>query len=991
VKELTSLICKTNQKLLFMKKLFSSLLMFVAVLFAFSATAQTSTAVSGSVKLAISGEAISAVSVTVKGGKAGTFTDDKGNFKFSTTQKPPFILVFSSVGYGSKEVKFNGDAVTVELTTVETLGQEVVVSATRTQERILESPVSVERMGPSAIRNTAAPNYYDALANFKGVDMTTSSINFKTISTRGFNGSGNLRFNQLVDGMDNQAPGLNFAVGSIVGPTQLDVDNVELLQGASSALYGSGGMTGTLLMTSKNPFKYQGLSFQIKAGANHIDAKQNQASAFHNWDVRWAKKVSEKFAFKIGAEFTTGQDWQANDYRNLSRNNVFSVLKDGTRATDPNYDGVNVFGDEASASMQAFAQAVRFQVAAQPGANILLGGIDAALNAGATPAMIAAGTPGPYQQYLPFLIPTSSAAGNNYKNTFITATPDGGFVSRTGYEEKYLVNYNNYNVKLNGALHYKLTSDIEASISANYGTGTTVYTGSDRYSIKNLKLGQYKFELKAKNWFFRAYTTQENSGDAYTATTAAVAINNAWKSNLDWFQQYTGTYGAVYLGIAGLPASTAKNASIAHGAARTKAETGRYLPGTQQFNDAFNAAIGTPISKDGAKFDDHTSLYHFEGQYNFASIKVVDIMIGASYRKYSLNSNGTIFADTAGKISVDEYGGYLQLQKKFLEDKLKLTLSGRFDKSQNFDGRFTPRFTATYKVAENNFVRASVQQAYRFPSLQDQWINLKTPSAVLIGGLPNFNTLYNFSANPAYTAESIVAFRNSIGTGAPNPGLLKAATFATIKPETSTSFELGYRGVIRKKLLVDAYVYYSQFQNFIGRTAVGRGQSTNPLAAIQYLASPFTTDNYSFVTNSSDDVKAIGWGISAEYKFYKNYVLNTNISGDQLSNVDPNLFTQYNTPKLRYNVGVSNANVYKNWGFGANYKWQDKFNWEGTFGTGDVPAYGTLDGFISYKFGGIKSLLKFGATNLYNKYYRSAFGNPQIGGMYYVSFGYNVF
>ena len=164
-------------------------------------------------------------------------------------------------------------------------------------------------------------------------------------------------------------------------------------------------------------------------------------------------------------------------------------------------------------------------------------------------------------------------------------------------KEKYLVNYNNYNVKLNGALHYKVTSDIEASITANYGTGTTVYTGSDRYSIKNLKLGQYKFELKAKNWFLRAYTTQENSGDAYTATTAAVAINSAWKSNTDWFQQYTGTYGAVYLGIAGLPSSTAKNASIAHGAARTKAETGRYLPGTQQFNDAFNTAIGTPISK----------------------------------------------------------------------------------------------------------------------------------------------------------------------------------------------------------------------------------------------------------------------------------------------------------------------------------------------------------------------------------------------------------
>ncbi len=940
--------------------------MFVAVFLTFTANAQKGTSVSGTVKLTKSGDGIAAVSVTIKGGTAGTFTDDKGNFKFTTAQKPPFTLVFSSVGYGSKEVIFKGDIVNVELSTVETLGQEVVVSATRSQERILESPVSVERMGPAAIRNVAAPNYYDALANFKGVDMTTSSMNFRTISTRGFNGSGNLRFNQLVDGMDNQAPGLNFAVGSIVGPTQLDVDNVELLQGASSALYGSGGMTGTLLMTSKNPFKYQGLSFQVKGGANHIDEKQTKMAAFHNWDIRWAKKLSEKFAFKIGAELTTGQDWQANDYRNLKRNNVLSELKDGTRATDPNYDGVNVFGDEASASMQAFAQVAIFGPA-----NTSLPAVISALGGSPSQAQI-------INYYASTASPLQPFAVGLRNNLF-----GGQFVSRTGYDEKDLVDYNNYNLKLNGAIHYKLTNDIEASLTANYGTGTTVYTGADRYSIKNLKLGQYKFELRAKNWFLRAYTTQENSGDAYTATTAAVAINSAWKSNTTWFSQYVGMYAGARIGGA--------TDAQAHAAARNLAETGRYLPGSQQFKDAFNEAIAKPISKNGAKFDDQTSLYHFEGQYNFSKIKVVDIMVGASYRKYSLNSNGTIFADTTGKIGVDEYGGYVQLQKRLLEDKLKLTLSGRYDKSQNFEGRFTPRFTATYKVAENNFVRASVQQAYRFPSLQDQWINLRTPSSVLIGGLSNFNTLYNFSGNPAYTAESIVAFRNSIASGTPNISLLKAATFTEIKPETSTSFEIGYRGVIKKKVLVDAYVYYSQFKNFIARAAVGRGQSTNPVTAIQFLASPFTTDNYSFVVNTSNDVNAVGWGVSAEYKFYKNYVFTGNVSGDQLQNVDANLVTFYNTPKLRFNAGVSNANVYKNWGFGANYRWQDKFTWEGTFGTGDVPAYGTVDGFISYKFAPIKSLVKVGATNLYNKYYRSAFGNPQIGGMYYVSFGYNVF
>jgi outer membrane receptor protein involved in Fe transport len=949
-----------------MKRIINVLLSCVAIFCCFTANAQKGTTVSGSVKVFKTTEAISAVSVTIKGGTAGAFTNEKGNFKFTTTQKPPFTLVFSSVGYGSKEVNFTGSDVNVELMTSETLGQDVVISATRTQERILESPVSIERMGANAIRNSAAPNYYDALANFKGVDMTTSSMNFRTVSTRGFNGSGNLRFNQLVDGMDNQAPGLNFAVGSIVGPNQLDVDNVELLQGASSALYGSGGMTGTLLMTSKNPFKYQGLSFQIKAGANHVDEKQNKVSPFHNWDVRWAKKVSEKFAFKIGAELTTAQDWQATDYSNLQRTNVLSTAKAGTRLTDPNYDGVNVFGDEASASMQAFAQVAIFGPANTSLATV---GSVLAASLGRPPTPLDfinyyATNPTPLQ---PFAV--------GLKNNLFGAQ----YVSRTGYEEKYLVNYNNYNVKLNGAIHYKVTNDIEASISANYGTGTTVYTGSDRYSIKNLKIGQYKFELKAKNWFLKAYTTQENSGDAYTATTAAVAVNSAWKDNATWFGQYTGNYAGAR--IAGL------SDTKAHDFARAKAETGRYLPGSVDFNNALNNAISTPISKGGAKFEDKTNLYHFEGQYNFANtIKVVDILVGASYRKYSLNSNGTIFADTAGSIGVNEVGAYIQFQKKFMDDKLKVTASGRYDKQSNFDGRFTPRVTVTYKVTDNNYVRASYQQAYRFPTMQDQWINLKTPSAILIGCLPNFNTFYNFAANPAYTAESVELFRKSINTGTPNPTLLIAAPLNTVEPEVSNSFELGYRGVVTSKLLIDAYVYYSQFQNFIGRAAVARGKS-----GISSLASPFTTDNYSFVTNSTNQVNAIGWGISAEYKAYKNYVVNANISGDQLNNVEPTLFTQYNTPKMRFNIGVSNSNVYKNWGFGANYKWQDMIAWQGTFGSGEIPSYGTVDGFISYKFAPIKSLFKIGATNLYNKYYRSAFGNPQIGGMYYVSFGYNIF
>ena len=94
---------------------------------------------------------------------------------------------------------------------------------------------------------------------------------------------------------------------------------MELLPGASSALYGPGGMNGTLLINSKNPFKYQGLSFQVKEGIMHTDGKYRHPAPYNNWSLRWGKKISEKFAFKITGEFIQAKDWLADDQRNYIR------------------------------------------------------------------------------------------------------------------------------------------------------------------------------------------------------------------------------------------------------------------------------------------------------------------------------------------------------------------------------------------------------------------------------------------------------------------------------------------------------------------------------------------------------------------------------------------------------------------------------------------------------------------------------------------------
>ncbi|MEP7317236.1 MAG: TonB-dependent receptor, partial [Panacibacter sp.] len=448
-----------------MKRKSCILLPFIALLFsAIPVFAQTLTTVTGNIKNKTTKESVSSVSVTIKGGSSGAFTDEKGNFKFTTTQKLPFTLIISSVGFTDKEIEYttSGQTIDVELEVSFALGQEIVVAASRLPERILESPVSIERVSAATIRNAPGASYYDALANLKGVDITTSSYTFKTPSTRGFNGSGNLRFNQLVDGMDNTAPSLNFSVSNVIGLTELDVDNMELLPGASSALYGSGGMNGTLLISSKDPFKYQGVSFQVKQGIMHIGDDRHKASPFYDWSLRWGKKVSDKFAFKFGAQYVKADDWQANDETNLLRNNVISSPKDGDRASDPNYDGVNVLGDEVSASMNSFAQVVIF------------GPANTALPSVITALTQAYGRPPTQAEIIgyfatstnPALAPLKPFAAGLANNIYGAQN-----VSRTGYAEKDIVNYNTFNFKISGGLYYKINDNTEASLTGNWGSG----------------------------------------------------------------------------------------------------------------------------------------------------------------------------------------------------------------------------------------------------------------------------------------------------------------------------------------------------------------------------------------------------------------------------------------------------------------------------------------------------------------------------------------
>ena len=283
---------------------------------------------------------IPGANLAVVGIAEGAVADFDGNFTLSTSATPPFQLKVTSIGYSdlTVEVTSNNQVLSITLSEASTLLDEIVISASRTPERIFESPVSVERFGIRDIQSTTAESFYGGLQNLKGVDINTNSLTFQSINTRGFATFANVRFMQLVDGMDNSAPGLNFVLGNLVGMNEMDVQSVEILPGASSALYGAGAFNGILFMRSKSPFDFQGISAYAKTGIISQEAAGN--NQYYDVGVRAAHAFNDKFAIKATFSFLQGEDWHAT--------NTEDINNPGATRADPGYNGLNVYGDEVA-------------------------------------------------------------------------------------------------------------------------------------------------------------------------------------------------------------------------------------------------------------------------------------------------------------------------------------------------------------------------------------------------------------------------------------------------------------------------------------------------------------------------------------------------------------------------------------------------------------------------------------------------------------------
>lgn len=882
----------------------------------------------------------------------GITTDFDGTFELEV-KNVPVTLIISYIGYADTEIivsnprekvliRLEENAVTIDLG-IEIKGQRI-------DEKQKAAPLTVESLDAIAIKQTASTDFYNGLGALKGVDLTTASLGFTVINTRGFNSTSPVRSLQIIDGVDNQSPGLNFSLGNFLGSPELDIQKVDLVVGASSAFYGPNAFNGVISMETKNPFFSKGLSASIKVGERSL-----VETAFRWANVIKNKKKKDFIGYKLNFSYLSANDWVADNYDPVTEsddNQVFSS------AQNPGgFNAVNIYGDEYS------------------------------------------------QLYVSLF---DARAGLNSFH-------------RRGYREVDLVDYDTRNIKAGASFYIRTQPDKdfespELIIGSNFGYGTTVYQGDNRFSLRGIQFYQHKIEYRKKDrYFIRAYMTHEDAGDSYDPYFTAQKLIEASADNEDWQNAYTNWWsrrgssqnplGDIFNKMKNLGYPSDDVAAqiewqrmnrdslvLWHQKASEYANTGNNLydsqdffePGTARFDSLFQDITSRKNNsrENGTRFFDRSALYHLHGEYRFDIPWFKEFVVGGNGRIFRPNTEGTIFIDSVSRITNSEFGLYWGASKQ-IKDFI-FSLAARGDKNQNFNFLFSPAGSVVWKPSENNYLRVSFSSAIRNPTLSDQYLNLRVGPAQLIGNLNGFEQLITF--------ESFNAWREDITSP------FEFRDIDPIQPEKVQTLEVGYRTTLFDNLFLDASFYFNRYQDFIGyqiglvipKIIIDQP----PLPPIEFYE--FSKAKiYRIAANSDEIVRSQGFSIGLNYFFKKYFSLAGNYSYNELiTDVQDNIVPAFNTPKHKYNVGLSGrdypvGNRGATLGFNVNYKWIQGFTFEGSpqF-TGFVPTYDLLDAQVNLNVPNIHTTFKLGASNVLNNLQFQTYGGPRIGRMAYISATY---
>ena len=888
----------------------------------------------------------------------GTISDENGLFKLSVNSFPVTLKV-AYLGYDDNLVVVKSP--NLKLTIIMKESKEnvltgAVVKASRITEKQKEAPLTVESIGIKAIKDAPAASFYESLGNLKGVDVTAASLGFRVVNTRGFNSTSPVRSLQLIDGVDNQSPGLNFSLGNFLGASDIDIQRVNVIAGASSAFYGPNAFNGVISMETKSPFLFPGVMAEIKVGERQMGQVQ-----FRIADYFINKKEEQKFGYKLTASYMQANDWEAENYQPTEDSDF-----DGTNPGG--YDAVNRYGDE------------NYEDRLNPTGHLDYPGLGAFYRTG-------------YRE-----VDLVDYSTDNIKlNTALFYK----FSKET--ELEYAFNFSGGSTVYQGDNRYKLENirfwqnKIELrnkgkyflrAYSTNEDAGDTYDIVATGFELNNRAIDNNQWFTSYANRWRQPYSAGFKVKKLPGYPTYSPAVHN---NIFNWIDNYLNPFLAQYQDSISAWHQDIRALNDGSGGG---IYSPRFLPGTSEFDSVYQNITTTLFTENGTRFFDQSALYHAQGEYVFTP-SFGKITVGANGRLYRPNSRGTILKDT-GNVTITNYEGgvYGGVEKRWLMDRVIANITARLDKNQNFDFLVSPASSFIYKHRTNHVFRASFSSAIRNPTLADQYLYYDVGRARLLGNLEGYDSLIDIQSFLDYSATTL------------QPDLLKYFDVAPIRPEQAKTIEFGYKGnILNQSLFIDGGYYFTSYTNFIGYN-IGIDADIDPLTNF-----PTGVGVYRVAANAKSRVTTQGVAIGLNY-YFKKYALGGNYSWNQLNKkgTDDPIIPAFNTPEHKFNISFSGEKLKlpfikgEHFGFGMNYKWIEGFVFEGSpqF-TGAVPTYDMLDIQINYQVPSLKTTFKLGASNLlglmplfdaenentqrtvFNNLNYQVYGGPYVGRLIYFS------
>ena len=266
--------------------------------------------ISGIVKDSKSKKPLIGANVIILGTSNGAATDEDGRYTIKNIDSLPFTVSVQYMGYESftkiiddsfEEIVVLDISLDPKVLQLETY----VVSASRRKEKVEDAPAAISVISKTEIRRESNTNLGDYIKGTKGIDFTQSGIDSYNITARGFNSSFSSRLLTLTDGRVANVPSLRLNAYNVIPVSFEDVEQIEVVLGPASALYGPNAHSGILNIITSSPIRSQGTSFNIQGGM----IGQDDTDLIKKFSFRSAHKY-KNFGFKVSGVLLSGQDWR---------------------------------------------------------------------------------------------------------------------------------------------------------------------------------------------------------------------------------------------------------------------------------------------------------------------------------------------------------------------------------------------------------------------------------------------------------------------------------------------------------------------------------------------------------------------------------------------------------------------------------------------------------------------------------------------------------